>query len=153
MASPDRREFLALLAVGGATMTVVGGVLATDGDDDPGDDGEPASDLAGSIETDDAHCADPDPDVATASYGDGAVTVDGRIQAPTPCHEAVLTAVEFDGVTLTVSVSVESSLADDESCIECVGDIGYEATVQVDTSPATVVINHDDRETFTVDLT
>lgn len=145
MMTVRRRRLLALAA---GTVAVAGcvGEAAPSGDDedhriDPptiGDD---------TIYTTGADCGTDE--YATVEFGDTTVQIAGHITAPNPCHDAVLTAVELDGGRLVVVVDVTPT--DQDVCIECVGEIGYEATIEV--TPADrlreVEVKHGSRVSFT----
>ncbi len=150
MYSPDRREFLGLLGAGGITLGVVGGVIAyTNGDEeDPIPEGR--FDVDGEIETTGTDCASPEPHTSAIERDAAQLHLTGQLEAPTPCHRAVLGGIVVDGTTLAVSIGVESTLEEDQECIQCVGSIAYEATVEVASIDdlEVVTIHHADDESF-----
>jgi hypothetical protein len=114
-----------------------------DGDESDADgDGLESAVLANSIATTDRSCTGNIPpgdepervdadDRTEFSQTDNTVTVEGTLTASTPCHEAYTESVSYDGGVLSLVVGVESNLADDEYCTECLAEIQYEATVEV----------------------
>jgi hypothetical protein len=64
------------------------------------------------------------------SVRDGGVTVDGAVQAPNPCHEAVLAGTSLADDRLSVDVDIAPAGDGDEMCIDCVGEVLY--SVEVD---------------------
>jgi hypothetical protein len=67
----------------------------------------------------------------SVSQSDNTVTVQGSLTASTPCHEANLERVSYDGGVLSLAVGTESNLDSDEMCVECLAELEYEATVEV----------------------
>lgn len=59
------------------------------------------------------------------------VTVEGAVVASNPCHEAVVESVSYDDGTVSLVVDTQSTLEADEFCTECLGEIEYEATVEL----------------------
>jgi hypothetical protein len=59
---------------------------------------------------------------------DGGVTVEGSLVTSTPCYAAVVESVSYDSGDLTLAVSAEPEPG---VCIECIGEITYEATVSL----------------------
>lgn len=101
-----------------------------------------------SVETTNTDCASDDGGVASfdADASNHRLTVTGTVQASDPCHLAELTATELDDDTLSVTVGTRR---DEEQgvCIECVGAIGYEATVTLTVGlTAEVVVEHESGE-------
>jgi len=88
------------------------------------------------IETVDGSCASGDEEDAavtsdedaTVTTEDESVVIEGMIPASNPCHEAILGDVSVDGSELQVTVDLEQQ---EGMCVECVGIITYEATVEV----------------------
>lgn len=65
------------------------------------------------------------------SQREGTVTVEGSLVTSTPCHDAVLNGVNYRDGELALAVAAESNLGPEEYCVQCVGEISYEATVSV----------------------
>jgi hypothetical protein len=80
------------------------------------------------IESGQGTCAQGD-EYASGNREDGTLTLDGVIQAPNPCHEAVVSDITTSGGTQTVNVGVESTLGEDEMCQQCLGHISYQVTL------------------------
>jgi len=95
------------------------------------------------IETLGSDCADePTSDTASVSFGDDQLSIDGRIQAPNPCHEATLETISETQNGLTVVVGVED-VSDGDNCIQCVGSVEYSTTMRYDlVAPETVTVVH-----------
>lgn len=149
----DRRSLLVGLAAAsvGLAGCLEGGGGTAGGENSGGDgDSEPSIEASG-IETTGSDCASGDADEAELVSG-AAVTVRGTIRAGNPCHDAVLTDVALESGTLTLTIGVESL---DQICMQCVGAIDYEATVEVDDvdALADVVVEHEggDSHAFTWD--
>lgn len=148
MSSPTRRDILAVVAAGGAAMTGAGIVFAVNAGDSTS---PPPADAT--IETTATGCAERSPDTATVEIDHDVAHIDGVLEAPTPCHDAVLVSVsENDGI-LEVAIDTESRESEDLNCIQCVGEIGYSASIHLE-EPAElyeVVVVHADGPTFTLD--
>lgn len=71
------------------------------------------------------------------------VRVHGTIPAPTPCHEAELVSAEVDDDTLALTIDVTPDESG-ESCVECLGEIEYEARIELAGPPEidTVQVQH-----------
>lgn len=73
----------------------------------------------------------------------GTVTVTGTTWGNDTCHTAVLSDVRLDDGTLTVVVGSESDAATDTACGQCITEIDYEATVELDSAlPREVAVVH-----------
>lgn len=92
------------------------------------DDPEPTLESR-NIETTGSGCSDGDHGDASVNVGDSSITVEGTIQASDPCHEAILQDVALEDRTLSLTVDVEATGA---MCTECVGEIDYEATFEIE---------------------
>ncbi|MEY7850375.1 hypothetical protein AB7C87_14395 [Natrarchaeobius sp. A-rgal3] len=67
----------------------------------------------------------------------------GRLVAPTPCHEVVFRAVDYDGDDVSVDVGLDSTLEDGEVCQQVITCFAYRGVVRLlegaSVSDATVV--------------
>lgn len=82
---------------------------------------------------------------ATVSVDGDTVTIEGQLEASTPCHEAVVTDVVLEGGTLKVAVGLEES-SDGGMCAQVISKIEYEATIEIENgTPTRVVVVHTDR--------
>lgn len=104
------------------------------------------------IETTGTGCAG-DGDSAALTVESETVTVDGTLTAGNPCHEATLETAEVTDGNLSVVVDVA---AVDETCVDCVGEINYEATLEVSGATAVedfdgVTVEHVDGTTFALE--
>ena len=89
----------------------------------------------------DAYCRS-SPGGASVSFGDGSVTIHGRVEAPNGCYTAVLDSVQWEDETLVVRV--ESAQRDVDACVQCLYAIEYEASVRFEgDGPARVDVIHD----------
>ncbi|MFB6120234.1 MAG: hypothetical protein ABEJ68_03865 [Halobacteriaceae archaeon] len=80
---------------------------------------------------------------AAVAFGSSSVTVTGGLRAPTPCHGAELAGASWDGEGGKLTLTVATTDPDDDACVDCIGEIDYEATVSfADAPPETVVVNH-----------
>lgn len=94
------------------------------------------------LDASDGECASDLEHEARVSFSDGAVTVDGRVRTPTPCYRLAVQDASYgdDGETLTVELA---ATAEDGACVECVGSVPYDATVDCHTAyPGRVVVAH-----------
>lgn len=96
------------------------------------------------IETTESDCGTGEDNIAIRRI-DGPVEIEGILGAPNPCHYAVVRDATVADDTLTIVVDVES---EDVECIQCVGEIHYEATV--DDSFQSVTVDHVDGGELTV---
>ncbi|WP_265109740.1 hypothetical protein [Halosolutus halophilus] len=153
-----RRILLRRVGIGAVTITGVGAGCLDDGDSDSdrgtdsdgaddetaGDDSTSPSIASKSIETTAATCASGEEvdSEATVDAERDRVEITGCIEAPNPCHEAVLSAVEFatDG-TVSVTVDVVSEAVD--VCQECLARIEYAATIEFEGGvPERITVRH-----------
>lgn len=97
-----------------------------------------------SIETLDTDCGSTGD--ASVSPESDRIVIDGTIVAGNPCHEAVLVDAAVRDGELRVGIDVESTLGEDEVCIQCVGEIEYRAIVEVTDVEqlASVIVDHVD---------
>lgn len=139
----NRRSLLTHTAIGfGALLAGCSGGGSNDLD--------PAKSTPGGTPTDrsfrvvDSYCRS-EPGGATVDFGDGTVTVHGRIEAPNGCYTAELADLDVESGTLTVRVqSVEK---DGAACVQCLYAIEYEATASfAGSGPSTVVVQHGGKE-------
>jgi hypothetical protein len=65
------------------------------------------------------------------SRTDGTVTVAGSVVTSNPCHEAVVESVSYVDGELTLAAGAESTLGPGELCVQCLGQISYEAVISV----------------------
>jgi len=102
------------------------------------------------IETVDTSCMSEEATGIDVSFSETAVVVDGVAQTSTPCYEARIDSASVSGGELLVTVGFDR---DDGPCVECVGQLQYEATVELDTtdgiSAVTVVHDRTDGNRFT----
>lgn len=105
-----------------------------------------------SIETVGTDCGTPDDEHARADRDGNTVTLSGVLVTSNPCHEAVLVEYSLTDGELSVDIDAVSTLDEGEVCIECIGAISYEATIEVDSDAvvARVRLNHVPGETFTI---
>lgn len=118
--------------------TVVSTMIACDAGDGVADP---------TIESEEGSCLSGDGAGASVSFGADRLAVDGTIQAPNPCHRAVIADVSERDGEVTLTVGVESTAEGTTACVECVGAVGYRATLSYGASPpesVTVVHRRDD---------
>ena len=117
-----------------------------DGEGGPGggDDSDAGFELGEiSIERLESECATGDPGPVSIRLTDEKVTIEGALETSTPCYYPVLERTEYDsddGV-LEVSIGAES---EEGVCIQCIGEIVYEARLEFETgTPDSVSIVHE----------
>ncbi|QLH75844.1 hypothetical protein HZS55_00365 [Halosimplex rubrum] len=129
--------------------------------DSPGDtvsetpDSEPSATPSGvadsSLDVTDSGCGTETDDASVDFDADGgSLSVTGTIWGADTCHTAVLSDVRLDGGALTVVVDSESDAGTDTACGQCITEIDYEATVELDGAlprEVTVVHRHDGEDT------
>jgi len=95
------------------------------------------------FDADDGACAGDGAGTAAVALEDGTVRVTGSLRTPTPCYGAALeTAALGDADTLRVVVAATEPHGDGV-CIQCIGRVPYEATVEVAHGyPSVVVVEH-----------
>lgn len=123
----------------------------SNGDDGDDDDDEAPELVDSSIETTASDCGGADQ--ASVSTGETTVSIDGVLPASNPCHEAVLTDVAVSGGQLTVSVGIQSTLGEDDGCIDCLGGIAYTAEVEITdaTKIVSATVDHGNADTHEFD--
>lgn len=106
-----------------------------DGDETDGSEIDlPDGVATASIQTSETKCGTSDADRFDADLGE-TVTITGTLSAPNPCHEAVFGELALDGDELAVTIDVKDT--SDEMCEACIGEVSYEATIELDDSEAT----------------
>lgn len=123
-----------------------------DGNGDGGNGGEAtaATILESSSETIGADERSDEYDWATIERQEQTVLIHGVIPASTPCHRAVVESTVEDG-ELSVAVSLESTLDDDEACTQVLAEIEYEASIELDGDVQRVEVAHEGGETHVED--
>lgn len=95
--------------------------------DDKQDDESGTTELDSSIERVGSDCAGMGPGEAPVFLDDGEYVVHGTIPSPTPCYEPVIDSQDFDDGTLSLTVDVTAK--DDGPCVDCVGEVAYDARI------------------------
>jgi hypothetical protein len=127
-----------LLGTAGVTTAAIAGCVSggDDGTDDSsgngtddGETGETGSVKRGSITRTGSDCAGQEPDTATVIVEENSYTIEGSLPSPTPCYEPELVDVGYTDGTLSLTVDI---VADGSSeCVECEGQVDYDATVEL----------------------
>lgn len=173
------RELSRRDALAGATAlgtVVLAGCVSDDGDDDSdttgnggagnGDDNDAGNGddnganeelelLDTAFESAEGSCSSPTGDTASLEIDGTTLRINGTSPAPNPCHKCVLESATFENDSLSLVISVESTLEGEEVCIECVGEVSYEATCEFSeeidaTVFDTVTVEHEEGETHTL---
>lgn len=108
-------------------------------------DPEPAVEQVETLET---GCATGENSVRATRDGD-ILSVEGVIDAPDPCHTAVVSDTSLDNSELAVTVGVES---ENTICQQCVGEVSYEATIDLDGADVERLVVDHGGNSHTVDL-
>lgn len=143
-----RNALLGALSTGAAALA---GCVSNGGDKentaDNNDSSDEMTELDSSVERVGSDCAGTSHDEARVFLADDTYVVQGTIISPTPCYEPVIDSQRFEDGTLSLTVDVTAE--DDDICVECVGEILYDATVSgPDPSEVTrVSVTHVDGET------
>lgn len=118
---------------------------------DPDADEEPSVSEA-TIETTDAGCGTGEDSGVEIDRDGSQIRLTGTRPAPNPCHRATLEEATVADRSLRLTVDVESDLDEGEGCIECVGQLEYDLTVELEgaTSVDRVTVTHVDAGTHTV---
>ncbi|SEQ96452.1 hypothetical protein [Natrinema salaciae] len=150
-----RRGLLERLGAGTGATTVgaVAGCLGTEGGEpEPGSEsgsgpksetGDPGTVVSSRISSEGVCAEGTDAGrEAIVTITAAGVELTGSIEAPTPCSDASLSAIEFvTPAELAVTVGLEEQ---DGVCGDCLGRIDYAATIEIDgTLPETVTVTHD----------
>lgn len=117
----------------GAVDTVRGGTLLACGD---------STIESVDLEAGEGECASATGHEAAVTFADGTISVDGTVVTPVPCYTLAVddAGTGVDDAELTVSIAAER---EDGVCVECVGAVGYDASVDLgDADPDTVVVAH-----------
>lgn len=91
------------------------------------------------IDTESAACGGEN--TGSIAFSDDGATVEGSVQATTPCHEATFVDVRVLGGV--VEVTVGTTPTDAESCQQCIGHVEYTGTLQTNVDPHSVVLVHE----------
>lgn len=166
-----RRRTLLKTAGGATALALVAGCVGSDSetDDGTGDDGATddgastdgygdedgteggelsteinevgSRSLEGEEENDDGRLTEPE---ASVQFANGAVEIEGKIEAPTPCNDAIITSVDESDEMVTVHIGLEPT---DEVCIQVVEEeLEYEAEIELeDSTIESVTVVHEDR--------
>lgn len=73
-------------------------------------------------------CQSTEGERSTVEIRDDQIVIEGTGVTPNPCHRAVINSTEITDHILTIAIGFKQT---DELCIECIGAIGYRATVTV----------------------
>ena len=93
-----------------------------------------------------------DTDVARVTVDGDIVRIDGRLLTPTPCHGAALADATLVNGGDRLVVAVLTTDPPPDVCVQCVGEVPYEALVRITGGqPATVQVDHDGEPVTTVD--
>lgn len=91
-----------------------------------------------------------DPDSTTVEFESSAAVVEGCIEGPNGCHEAILRELRRDddrlGVVVTTEEESEGSEDDGDemtACTEAIVQRGYRVEIRFDDEPAAVEVIHD----------
>lgn len=149
----DRRTFLRRSSALGA-ITLAGCMAdandnANTGNGTPTPDESEADDISiadSSVEQTDSGCSSgEDPTASVSIYPESnAVTFSGHVVAGTPCHDIAISRATYnhDDGRLTVDLSTERA---DKPCVDCVGRIDFDGSVDLDGGvPSRVIISHND---------
>ena len=83
---------------------------------------------------------------ARVSFDKDSVEIDGTLEAPTPCYDAVFADVSLEDGHLTVVVELEEDV-EQEACIQVISEIDYEATITFESgAPEAVTVIHVDEQ-------
>lgn len=127
---------IGVLGDGEVRSTSVSTMVACDADDGVSES---------TFESGEGSCAGMDGEgEASVSFGDDQLAVEGTIRASDPCHRAVLRDVSESEDAVTLTVGVEPANGGTTACVDCVGAVGYRATVAYGvTPPAAVTVVHE----------
>lgn len=143
-----RRDALTGLVTAGA-LSVAGCVSQGSNEPDDGSANDPDGDdsddtdtevVDTSIESTTTPSSTPDHDgLTTFSQNGTAVTIEGFLTAPDPCKAATVVTAALDGEELSMSISLEESVdeddsSDDEVCADVIARVDYTATVELSDS-------------------
>ncbi|WP_323677919.1 hypothetical protein [Halorubellus sp. PRR65] len=86
---------------------------------------------------------------AEVAFGDSGASVDGKIPASDPCHEAKFVNVELNDGALTMTL--EAVETDADSCQQCLGMVEYSAGIGTENGvPKSVTVTHEAQGETTV---
>jgi len=134
-----------------------GGTTQENGEDNQGPEKTELELVGTALAATDGSCGSGDQ--VEASVTDGDITLSGKVPVSNPCHEAVLGDGTLEDGSLSITVGVESTSGDTETCALCLGVVDYEATLELseeltDLSPlASLTVEHGGRsgETHTIE--
>lgn len=105
-------------------------------DDDNGDTdddeevGQPVEPEITSTSIESGQAEGNDDDGYSVSKEDLTIRIDGRITAPTPCHEAAIESADYEDEELSVTVGTEDTSDPDEACQQVITQLSYNATIE-----------------------
>jgi hypothetical protein len=111
----------------------------------PESDPEPHVERIDTVET---ACATGEDSIQATRDGDS-LSVEGVIGAPDPCHTATVSGISLSESALEVVVDVES---EDKICQECVGEVRYEARIDLDGAEVERLVVDHGGNTHSIDL-
>ena len=89
--------------------------------------------LCGSIERLGAECAIGQTGIVKLHTADGHLRLRGVIEAPTPCYDVDLEAVDEDGGKVVIVVATSDPI--DGFCVQCVGAVQYDVCLAFEVDP------------------
>lgn len=95
-------------------------------------DGEEPSVTEATIETTNADCGTGEDGGVEVDQDGSQIRITGTRPSPNPCHRATLEEASIADRALRLTVDVASSLDEGEGCIECVGQLEYDVTVELE---------------------
>lgn len=88
------------------------------------------------------HCASGTESAAAIAFEGESVVVDGTFVTPTPCYDLRLATAAYDANADALEIVIAAE-ATGETCVQCIGAIGYEAAIRFDHGrPGQVIVKY-----------
>jgi hypothetical protein len=78
------------------------------------------------------NCAAADQSAATIHCDGGVLTFEGSVVAPNPCYYLKANLDVVDGANVVIGITaMPASLGEDAYCVECLGEIAFDGTLEL----------------------
>lgn len=145
----NRREIIRYTGL--AAIGSIAGCIDVGGDDnDTTEETEPQPEITNiSFESIEGRCTNADSSQVQAERMNETISVTGFVIGGNPCYEASLSSSNIQNDMIVLSISLSQTTDSNEVCQECLGEMSFNASVDVDGEVNSVRIRTSDEEVTT----